>query len=501
MHTPEEQGETTAAPGATRGGSDARAEALALERSNALTEMLKLSAPTVLTMASYTIMQFCDALMVSRIDPPDPVNLTAQGNGGLWAFVPMSLYAGLAGVVNTFVAQHLGAGSPQRGAAYVWNAMWIGAAMWVAVLLPMAVFMPSLFAAMGHGEQLVALESTYAQILLVGGLLTFISRSMSQFFFGLHRPEVPLAAAVAGNVVNLVLNWLLIYGNWGFPQMGVAGAALATVIGTGVEAAVPLAVFLWPKFAAKYQTRAGWRPSWSHMRDIFRLGWPPALMFGNEMICWAVFMTHLAGGFGTHHAAAGFIVLRYMHLSFMPAVGFSFACTAAVGRCLGAGRPDLAVHRARIGLTLAMSYMAVCAVVFVVFRHELVGVFVAQQAALDPVMAAQADAVIAVGVKLMLVAAAFQVFDGLAITLVGVLRGAGDTVWPGIATIVLAWIFILGLGWSLATFAPGLESTGPWIGAAMYVIALGVALGYRFASGKWKQGRLVGEPEGAGLSS
>lgn len=488
MHTPEEQGEAVAAAG--------------LERRGAVVEMLRLSAPTVAAMTSYTLMQFVDALMVSRITPVDPINLTAQGNGGLWAFVPMSLFAGLTGVVNTFVAQNLGAGRPERGPAYVWNALWIGLAFWALALLPLAAFIPSVFAAMGHEPRLVELESSYARTLLVGGIITFAARAMMQFFFGMHRPGVPLLAALAGNSVNLLCNWLLIYGHWGLPEMGVAGAAVGTVIGTAVEAAIPMAIFLGPKFNRLYATRAAWRWSHSHVRDIFRLGWPPAMMFGNEMICWAVFMTHLAGGFGTHHAAAGFIVLRYMHLSFMPAVGFSFACTAAVGRCLGAGRPDLAVHRARVGLALAMAYMALCALAFVLFRHELVGHFVAAQSVQDPAMAAQAQAVTAVAVQLMIIAAVFQVFDGLGITLVGVLRGAGDTVWPGVATVVLAWTCIMGLGWTLTRVAPHWESKGPWIAAAVYVIALGLALAWRFGTGKWKQGRLVEGPgEPTGLSS
>ena len=449
-------------------------------------EMLRLAAPTVATMASYTLMQFVDGYMVTRITPPDTVYLAASGNGGIWAFVPMSIYAGLSGVVNTYVAQNLGAGRPERGPAYAWNAVWIGLALWALVLLPLAAVIPHVFALMGHAPRLIELETQYSRILLVGACVTVVTRGLSHFFYGLHKPGVTLAGAVAGNLTNLGLNYVLIYGNFGAPALGVAGAAIATVVGTTVEASIPLCVFLSAKFNRLYGTRSAWRLSVAHLRDIFRIGWPPALMFGNEMVCWAVFMTYLAGHFGTDHNTAGWIVLRYMHLSFMPAVGISFACTAVVGKCLGANRTDLAAARAKLGVAMAMTYMGVCAVLFIVFRHGMVGVFVAEGTPPD-----EAARVLAIGTKIIIVAAIFQVFDGLGIALIGVLRGAGDTVWPGVVTMVLSWTCIVGVGSLLAFRVPEWESLGPWMAAALYIILLGSALLYRFRGGAWARKRLL----------
>jgi MATE family multidrug resistance protein len=465
-------------------------EAALVETAHPAWAMLKLAAPTVATMASYTCMQFADGWMVSRIEPPDPVYIAAQGNGGVWAFVPMSIFAGVVGVVNTYVAQNLGAGRPERGPAYAWNALWLGLLVWLAALLPMAVALPWVFAHLGHSPELQRLETSYAQILLAGGIITMVSRGLSQFFYGLHRPGITLVGAVAGNLTNLGLNWVFIYGNLGAPALGVAGSAIATVLGTMVEAAIPLAVFLSRDFQARYGTRSAWRPSLAHLRDIVRLGWPSSVMFGNEMVCWAIFMTGLAGHFGKAHNAAGWITLRYMHLSFMPAVGISFACTAMVGKCLGAGRPDLARERARLGVMMAMAYMGVCALVFIVFRHALVGVFVHESVGAE----AENAEVIAIASRIMIVAAVFQVFDGLGISLIGVLRGAGDTVWPGVVTIVLSWVFILGLGAGLAFGVPSLGSLGPWIGAAAYIIVLGLCLSWRFRGDAWLQRKVLHDP-------
>jgi MATE family multidrug resistance protein len=247
-----------------------------------------------------------------------------------------------------------------------------------------------------------------------------------------------------------------------------------------------MAVFLSRKYNEQYRTRSAWRPSLSHARDIFRIGWAPAVMFGNEMACWAIFMTKLAGSFGVEHNTAGWIVLRYMHLSFMPALGLSFAITSVVGKAIGAGRPDVARHKAKLGVTLAAAYMTLCAAVFVIFQNSLVGVFVPETTA--PEVAAK---VIAIGTGILLIAAVFQLFDGIGIALIGALRGAGDTVVPGVATIFMAWTLIVGLGWLLTKLAPGLESRGPWIGAAAYIIVLGLFLLWRWNSGAWTKIKLL----------
>ncbi len=463
-----------------------------LETTHPFWDMVKLAAPTVATMVSYTAMQFTDAYMVSLITPPDPVNLAAQGNGGMWAFTPCAVALGLVGVVNTYVSQNLGAGKPECGPAYAWNAIWVGLAMWLGVVLPMAWALPWVFSHLGHEPRLVELETAYGRVLMYGLVLTLTTRAMAQFFYGLHKPRVVFIAAVVGNITNLGLNWVFIYGHLGLPRMGVSGSALATVIATGVELSMPLTLFLSAAYHRQYGTRTAWRPSLAHLKDIVRIGWPQAMMFGNEIVCWAIFMTAYAARFGPAQNSASWMALRYMHLSFMPAVGISYACTAMVGRALGANRPDLATARAKQGVMLAMAYMGTCALAFVLFRHAMIGLFVP-----DETPVAEREAIIAIGSRIMIVAAIFQLFDGLGITLIGVLRGAGDTVWPGVLTVVLAWTCLVAGGWVIVESWPEGGALGPWISAGAYIILLGLGLYYRFSSGKWKQVHLLKHSAGA----
>ena len=449
--------------------------------------------PTVLTMLSYTLMQFVDSLMVSKLGP---LEVAGQGNGGIWAFAPQAFLMGFLSLVNTFVAQNVGAGRRGEVARYAWAGLWLAVASWALVMVPWALAMPVVFAAMGHSPELVRLELQYGQVLALGAVAGLAAKAMSNFFFGLQRPRLITVAAIVGNLVNVTLNYALIYGEpglpeWGLPgvpgapRMGVMGAAIATVCGTVAEAALPLWVFLFGRLSRDLQVRAVWRPRWREIRDLLRLGWPVCIQFGNEIICWAIFMTVLVGHFGELHLTAGWSTLRYMHLSFMPAVGFSVATNALVGRHIGEGKPDQAANRAHWALGMAVAYMTACGVLMALFRSSLVGVFVSQG---DAAVTAE---VVAIGSRLMICAAVFQTFDAVGIVYTGALRGAGDTMVPGVATIVLSWGLIVGLGAWLVHGRPELASVGPWIGASAYIVVYGVWMGARFERGAWRRIRLL----------
>lgn len=482
-------------------------ETLQLERATSpravtpLREVWTIAWPTVLTMTSYTSMQFTDKLMVGHLGP---VDLAAQSNGGIWSFAVLSFVLGVVTVVNTYVSQHLGAGTPREGVKYAWAAFWLGLILWAATMLPYAKLLPWLFSTVipklygqsGPSHELLHKEAGYAQILVCGSILLLTNRGLNQFFFGLHRPRIVTIAAIAGNVTNFLGNYFLMFGRDGverlgipgipwLPAMGVYGSAVATVVGTAVELSIPLSVFLGGKLHRELGTRSAWRPRWDAMRDLLKLGWPAAAQWGNELVCWAIFMTVLVGRFGDDHMAACSIAFGYMGLSFMPAVGFSVATNSLVGKYIGAGQPETAVARVRLTLALAMSYMTACAILFLTFRHDLVRLFLSagDQAA--------HERIVTIGGSLLVCTAVFQTFDALGVIYTGALRGAGDTVWPGVMTMIYSWVFIVGGGVAMVFLFPQLESIGPWIAAAVYIIIYGLTMWLRFTSGNWRNINLL----------
>ncbi|GDX99657.1 MATE family efflux transporter [Phycisphaerae bacterium] len=469
-----------------------------------LREMLAIAGPTVATMVSYTLMTFTDKWLCSHIGP-DPIYVGAQGNGGLVAWVPISLAHGFLNVVSTFVSQNQGAGKAERGPAYVWNAMYMGWLYWLVFLLPISFMLPLVFRLSEMDPRQAEMATQYGQILLWGAGITMIVRSLGQFFFGMHKPGVMLAAGVSSNIFNLIVSAVLTFGHtppetlgafghftgsiakvFNIEAMGITGSAIGTVLATCIEAAIPACVFLGKSMNARYATRAAWRISREHMVDVFKMGWPAGLMFANEMICWALFMVYLVSHFGAEHATAGWIAHQYMSLSFMPAVGLSVAAAALVGKYQGMGRSDIATHRAWLAVKIALVYMGICAIIFLIFREQLIRAFVRDDT--DPL---QAERLVALGSKFLIATAAFQLFDAAAMTISGALRGAGDTKVPGVATVILSWTIIVGGGFMMIHLFPSLQSVGPWIAAATYIAVLCLFLLFRFLAGHWKDIKVV----------
>ncbi|MEO0512581.1 MAG: MATE family efflux transporter [Planctomycetota bacterium] len=508
-----------------------------------LRELLTIAVPTIATMASFSAMQFVDALMVAQIGP-EPAYVAAQGNGGMTNWVVLSVFFGVTSVINTYVSQNLGAGTAERGARYAWAGIWGGVATWPLMLVA-AALVPLLFGGVevfgltlgfNHTGELRRLETSYAQVLLVGSLLKLVVKPISEFHFGIHKPSVVTYAVVASNLANVVANYVLIFGRvsvpaldphvpgWSavtellrpiddaLPPLGVTGAAYGTLVGYAVEIAIQLLVFLGPRYNAAYQTRAAARSWRREARDIARLGWPAGLQMGSETVCWWILTGYLLGAGGAAAAraagitdpalvaeaaevenAVGWIALRYMHASFMPTVGLSIAITAIVGRYMGMNRPDIAERRSWYALAVAGGYMGLCAVLMVVLREPLIALFVD-----DSAPPAARERMLDVGGKVMIAGALFQLFDSVGIMLIGSLRGAGDTKWPGVAAVVCGWVFIVGMGFGIVELLPELGSLGPWIGAAVFIAVLGVTMLARFVFGPWRTYRLT---EGGGDAS
>jgi len=311
-----------------------------------LAEVWSIAWPTILTMISYTIMQFVDGLMVGQVGP---VEFIAQSNGGIWAFTPLVWVMGAITVVNTYVSQNLGAKRPENGPKYAWAAIWLSVLTWMFFMIPAALCMPWVFSMMGHSEELQRLESGYAQILLGGSVLLLCARSISHYFFGMHRPKVITIATIFGNVTNVVFNYILIFGEAGLtihygdgqtcslpgipgtPALGVYGAAIGTIIGTAVEFAIPLCIFMGPELNRRYATRAAWRFNFKTLKEVIKLGWPCSIQWGNEIVCWSLFLSVIVGRFGEDHMAAG-VGCPEIHAPWFHAYGWNFRGSEQSGR-------------------------------------------------------------------------------------------------------------------------------------------------------------------------
>jgi MATE family multidrug resistance protein len=301
--------------------------------------------------------------------------------------------------------------------------------------------------------------------------------TLTGFFQGVSRPRITMVAAVAANLLNIFLNWVLIYGNLGMPRLEIAGAAIATSISAGAQAVVLLAAFLTGGVARTFRTRRQFRWDLVRARNLFRIGWAAGLQWTLDVMSWGVFTSLIIGRLlGTTPLAASNIAVQIMHLSFFPTVGLGVATTALVGQYIGGGDPETAHARARTTLKLGMIYMGLMGAMMLIFRYPLIAFFMKEY---------DAD-VVRIGANVLILAAAFQAFDAMCIIYSSALKGAGETRFPAVVSVAYNWFIFLPssllMGWVLDWGAEG-----AWGGATLFICALGLTLRRRWNLGDWKK--------------
>ncbi|MBN2455980.1 MAG: MATE family efflux transporter [Sedimentisphaerales bacterium] len=432
--------------------------------------MLKLAAPMIVLHISFTIMQFVDRFMVSRLGTEA---LAAILPAGFVSFLPASFAIGIMTSVNTFVSQSLGRGSREECSSYCWQVIYMGLVYAVLSLVIMWPFAPLIFRVMGHPSSIIGMEVTYFRIMLYAQIIAVFIWSSSQFFMGIHRPIITMYAALCAQVVNVLANYVLIFGKFGLPAMGIAGAAWGTFAGVVVGASIRMVFFLGGRINRDFYSRKMLQIDFDKMKDLLRVGFPAGLGLMVNVAFWGVILFGLVGRFGKEQLAATSAVFACINVSVMPVLGISTALTASVGKAIGQRRKDIAVKQTEICLKAGLVYMGLIGLCFLLFRSSLMAFWSSD------------DKVIEAGVKILIFAAVFQVFDAATIIYSGGLRGAGDTIWLAVVSVVGAGV-ILGLGGVLiVVFLPAMGSIGPWIAATACIIAEGIANMWRFKSNKW----------------
>jgi len=415
-------------------------------------ELLKLSLPVVLGFLGIMFMSVVDILAVGR------VSAVATGAVGVgtsvfnWAF----LFAiGLLSAMEYLSSHAQGAGDRERGRRILAQAVRVsyGLGLFLTVLLLAASRRLEWF---GLNEQVLVPSQRYLEILswsILPGLLFTAFRSHLQAM-AITRSAVE--AIVLGNIINAVLNYMLVFGNWGAPRLEEVGSAWATVI-----ARVFMAIWVgWDIIR-----REGSIP-WAHDREemarLWKVGLPSALQMTFEVGVFA-FSTTLAGRLEPSLLAAHQVVLNIASVAFIVPFGIGSATAVLVGRALGEGKPALAVSHGRQGIALGVGFMVTSAVLFTVVPGVLISVYTDQ-----------AD-VIAAGLSVISIAALFQLSDGAQAVTTGALRGASDTRSSAISNLLGHWGIGLPLGVYLCFYA-GKSLPGLWMGLATGLTAVAAAL-------------------------
>lgn len=442
------------------------------EYETSLGYMLRLSGPMIVSTISLTLMQFIDRLMISRLGTDA---LAAVLPAGFVALLPGGFALGAMASLNTFVSQSLGRGEKAECSRYFWQMTYMGLLYFLLVVLILWQAAPALFRIMGQPAGVIEMEVVYFRIILIAHIPAVINWSSNQFFMGIHRPVITMFSSLVGQAVNILGNYALIFGKFGLPAMGIAGAGWGTCFGIAVSAIINMAVFLSGPVNGEFRSRSTLVPDFAKMRDLLGVGLAAGVGLVLNVAVWGVMLSALVGRFGEEALAATSAVLAYTNLSAMPIVGISTALSASVGKAIGAGRKDLAIEQTRICMRMGLLYMGLTGLCFLLLRRPLMRFW-----SHDP-------RVIQAGSQILICAALYQVFHAARIIYGGALRGAGDTLWQAIVAGVGA-VVILGIGGAMTVkLFPSSGAIGPWIVATASIVAIGLANRWRFASGRWME--------------
>lgn len=416
-----------------------------------------------------TTMGFIDSAMVGRLGATE---LASVGFAGIWGWTCFNLFFGTSSAVQTFVSQAHGAGDERSCGSWVWQSFYALIPATAITCAALVYWVEPFLSLLGPSAEMQEAAAAYLRPRLVGSVGLLMAMSLTSFFRGFGDTRTPMYAAFTANAVNAFLDYGLIFGEFGLPEMGLVGAGIATAIGEWIYALFLLVALLRAGVQERFDTGLV-PPNRSQLRRLLRIGIPIGGEWVLGMLSFAVFSTIIAR-MGDASMAASQAVIILLSLSFMQAIGISAAGSTLVGRYIGAQDKASARQSFRSAEKMAGLLGVLIAIVYVAVPELLMRIF-----SDDP-------EVIALGRPLIALCAAFQLFDAFGIVANGCLRGAGDTRWPFFVHTVLAWAFFVPATHLLGvTLGFGLE--GAWVGGALYVALLSVILVWRFRTGAWEK--------------
>ncbi|MRT17126.1 MATE family efflux transporter [Vitellibacter sp. q18] len=432
----------------------------------------KLATPVILGMLGHQVVALVDNIMVGQLGSAE---LAAVSLGNSFMFVAMSLGVGFSTAITPLVAEADGAGDREKGKSSFKHGLFL------CIVLGLALFAAVMFAkplmyVMKQPPEVVDLAMPYLTLVAASLVPLIIFQGFKQFSDGLSMTRFPMYATIVANLVNVLLNYMFIFGKFGAPALGVVGAAIGTL-----ASRVVMVAYLWYLLSRKEKSRYFvtnikiFDLSKGMLKKLLNLGFPSAMQMFFEV---AIFTSAvwLSGILGKNPQAANQIALNLASMTFMVAMGFSVAAMIRVGNQKGLGN-FRELRRVAISIGLLTSILAlVFAVFFILFNDSLPKIFLDFDNLAD---FADNHEVVAIAAQLLIIAAIFQFTDALQVVALGALRGMQDVKIPTVITFIAYWIIGFPISYYLS-METSLASMGIWIGLLAGLSASGILLFIRF---------------------
>ena len=442
-------------------------------------EVLVVAIPLILSTATWSVQHFVDRMFLSWYSPEA---IAAAMPAGMLNFSMTSIFMGTAGYLSTFVAQYYGAKRYHRIGPALWQGVYVSLLGGIVMVCAIP-FAEPIFRLVGHSPLVQQNEVAYFQVLCLGGGAYAASYALSGFYSGRGKTWPVLWVNVATTVVNLILDYALIFGHWGFPDLGIRGAGIATVV-AGIFSLLMFFVLLCSgSNNDTFHTIKGWRLERDLFVRLLRYGFPSGVQFFLEMAGFTAFVL-LVGRLGIASLAATNIAFNINTLAFMPMIGCGIAVSVLVGQYLGGDKPDQAQSVVYSGFHLTLVYMIGIAAAYVLVPDVFVAPFALRA---DP---GRFSEIYGYSVILLRFVAIYSVFDTMNIIFCSAIKGAGDTRYVMLITVILSvFAFVVPVYLAVVVFEFGLMVA--WVFATAYIILLGFIFYFRFLGGKWKTMRVI----------
>ncbi len=441
--------------------------------------VLHVAIPLIISTGSWAIQQFIDRMFLNWYFPDA---IAASMPAGMLNFTIVSLFLGTAGYVSTFTAQYYGSDQLEMVGPMLWQGIYISifSALFLLLLIPAA---PDIFSFIGHTPSIQVEEVSYFRILCLGTFPVVAGSAMSGLFSGLGKTTIVMWANVGSMLINTFLNYIFIFGNWGFPELGIFGAGLSSVISACFNVIIYIIVLSKNYYRKGFNTTSGWKFNRKLFNRLLKYGLPSGIQFFLDIAGFTAFIL-IIGKLGRDSLAATNIAFTISSFSFMPMIGLGITTSVFVGQNLGAKNPSEAEYSTYSGFHLTFLYMLIIASAFLIFPEIFIKPFSfgARYENFQDI----ADLTI----QLMRFIAFYSIFDAMSIIFSSALKGAGDTRFVMMVIIVFGlFILVIPSYLIINVFNGGILYA--WFIAAFYIVMLGITFFIRFHGGKWKSMSII----------
>ena len=433
---------------------------------------LKLAFPVILGMLGHIFVSFADNIMVGQLGAAE---LAAVSLGNSFFFIAMSLGIGFASAITPLVAEADSAKNNLGVKNALKHGLILCSILSVLLYLLMLLAIPVIHY-MKQPLEVVELAIPYLYIISISIIPLVVFEALKRFSDGLSNTKYPMYATIAANIINIIINYLLIFGSFGFPKLGIVGAGIGTLVSRIIMIFFLSLIFMKKEKFKPYVLNIKFRIVDSLIfKKIINIGFQSALqmLFEVGIFTAAIWMS---GVLGKNFQAANQIAFNLSAMTFMVGVGLSVAAMIRVGNQKGLS--DF-IELRRIAFSVFMLTVLIemfFAVMFLVFRDWLPTIYLDTE---NLSKTLENTEVILIASKLLLIVALFQIFDGLQVVILGALRGMQDVKIPTIITFVSYWLIGFPISFYLGIYTP-LKSTGIWIGLLISLVCASIMLYLRF---------------------